>query len=562
MKKEHIVDLFILMMITFLIKGSYIFCNHQLYFYSDQIGTLALPAYLSGRDWSDVLANTPYYGFGYYWIFSFLFKLTTDYKIIYSTILVINFLLTEFIQILIYEICRRYCGDRVQSVFLAILSGAMYAYWVDITNEHPLFFGVWLVVGIILICSRVDKTKRILLSISLAVLLSYLVLVHERALALLMGVVAALLFLRIFTVNVVNLISFFPSLAISFVLGRWIKNKYLFLMYGQSSLMNSSVIDKEIANNFSISDVRGMVLCFATNIYKALMTSYGILIISFVIGCVILKLLLFKRKESKFIIDRNSGIIAVFLSCGFAFVITLLGLAYSQGGYLNYALTNHVDSQSFKSLFYLRYYEVYLGPLFMTTFALKRQLGVEIKAYNILIIIPLLLYKMFVANVLDIVWESKYGLKHMDFSPIYIDWHGNVEYGDYVFSTVFSLCILSIIMILIIKEKTRYSQIIAFIVMVMLLPHNFQLEKLSVQSDYDLIYDEIKNIDAREKPNELYVYGMNYNTAQFIFNDFKIIGIDELDNYKSGILLSGRDLGELENSRHRLLSEQQHIYIK
>ena len=563
-KKKHIFDLIVLSMLCLVIKGSYVFCNHSLFFYGDQIGTLALPAFLAGRDWTYIINNTPYYGFGYYWIFFVFFNLFKSYKVIYFMIILSNLIISLLVEILIYEICYYFIRRRGESVLISVISGSMYTFWVGVTNEHPLFFGIWVVVGLIVLCEKTNGKRKIVLSSVLAMVLSFLVLVHERSLALLLAVFMTTLALSINKCIVVEPISFSTTLAIGFLGGRLLRNFYIRSIFRQGSLSNTSVVNVEAANNFNVYDIKGMIVCFITNMYKTLLTSYGLIVFSIILLCIILKILLKKSKDEKnmMLIKRNKGLIMIFLSFIFALVITVAGLAYGQGGYLNYALSSKVDSQSYKSLFYIRYYEIYLGPIFMTTYILWNKIRVytNIKIKNIYFYI-IILYLIVVSRILNPVWNSSYGLRHLDFSPIYTDFLCDNNMG-YHFNAGISLFVL-LLFVGLMNSKNKKIITISLVLMILLIPQNYQgFSFPSVKTDYDKFYEVLTSIERDKLPNEIYVDGVNRNTVQFVLNDYEIKQFDkEWTKEDSGILLSGNNLGDLENSIH-LNMDEQHIYVK
>jgi len=108
---------------------------------ADEIGTLSAAPFLAGYDWSYAVSKTHYYGFGYYWIASFLFRLTDDYVLIFAGISFVNFILCCSMSILIYHILVHEFGmqKNMRSAVVAAICCTFRHSSYDIANEYPVF---------------------------------------------------------------------------------------------------------------------------------------------------------------------------------------------------------------------------------------------------------------------------------------------------------------------------------------------------------------------------------------------------------------------------------------
>ena len=72
--------------LCFFVQALLFFKDNDISIIEDRIGDFALPSYLAGLDWSVLIAQTKYYGYGMKWIFFPLFVLTDDPHIIFCCV--------------------------------------------------------------------------------------------------------------------------------------------------------------------------------------------------------------------------------------------------------------------------------------------------------------------------------------------------------------------------------------------------------------------------------------------------------------------------------------------
>jgi hypothetical protein len=85
------------MILIYVILSIEVWDSYPMYMSTDELGTIVGAVELAGLDWSNDIKNSGYYGFVYYSLFFFVFKITDDPIIIYRNYYFNNNVATEWI---------------------------------------------------------------------------------------------------------------------------------------------------------------------------------------------------------------------------------------------------------------------------------------------------------------------------------------------------------------------------------------------------------------------------------------------------------------------------------
>ena len=199
-------------------------CKMPLSVPSDELGAIVGAASLAGKDWSGVIGNSGYYGFGYYALFFWLFKITDSPIIIYRIIL----MCTAFIRVMIipisFYIGKKFLMIKSDKILLGItfifpfISSSRIG---EIDNEYILEFLIWL--ELLLICKKIqygESKKNISWTLLLVIVSCYCLFIHTRALALVIAVICVLGIYGIIKKKMFSTILFSITLIIGYLLSK------------------------------------------------------------------------------------------------------------------------------------------------------------------------------------------------------------------------------------------------------------------------------------------------------------------------------------------------------
>ena len=154
---------------------------------ADELGTLAGAAYLAGFDWSDLIGETAYYGFGATILFVPLFYIFSDPLLIYKIMVGIWGILQGAVGCMSWHLGEKYFEIKDRKVLMCLSVIASYMVVTRNTaifNETPLILVTWLLCWCLLALNKynANKKKKVMFSVLLSVLLVYSLTLHTRAL--------------------------------------------------------------------------------------------------------------------------------------------------------------------------------------------------------------------------------------------------------------------------------------------------------------------------------------------------------------------------------------------
>lgn len=480
----------------------------------DELTTIGWAALFAGRNWNDVLSFRKYYGFGYSILFTPLFWVTESPIIIYRCMLVCNAIVNGISSVLAYSSMQMLEEDNKEMTFwLSIAMSFIPLKIVNFVNETIIICIIW---GIIYVLGRAlkepHKKKRNTLAI-LSVLL-YSVTIHTRLLLLIALVTFCIIFIDLYKkIRVVNYYVYIPVLFCGyFILSKMIDK--LTLHYGISSNMAegdfsnttdglTAVLTQKFERIFSFNGIKSILITFFGQIETGNIVMIGVLLSGLVVGGVFIVRFLLNKEENIYLFVINlialGGIVLTIIGQG---IMGLGDFALYEEDILNELL------RSRRTNVYLRYYNVYVGPLIMSSFIFLYSKISKIK-YSI---IPCLLVMSIVAKKYLLLFGDMYsGCDIFVQSPTY---------------NVFSLG-----GILIGKNKLT-EEVIGVLIVVSLFLMIFFLYLARKNMSYSamilsvfFIIQYLINVKYVYNPNSLNLYNQNigfYNTLKCVSEQAKI----------------------------------------
>lgn len=337
----------------------------------DEICTIASAAYFAGYDWSEILSDTRYYGFGYSMFLAPVFILFKEPATIHHLMLFSNNVLIALCGIIAYEILIRFFKMKKRS--MALLTAGTVVLYLPLSfygnlflNECMLSLLVWVVLYLLLLLNEEEEGKhKNIYSVFLGAVLGYSLMVHSRSMVLIAASVGTVLAVYMITKrNMVNTAFFFPVLIFGSCISQLsvkVMQRKLWLTQNGRELVNSmeDVVMRFVENLKLLLSCQGWKLYGSEilgQIYTMAVFTYGI----FIIACVEIFLFLrfFWRKNRG---GRGSKTdtckLVVILFGSFGLVMTLVSSALVA---LQKVEEDNADGIASKMFLYYRYWSIYM----------------------------------------------------------------------------------------------------------------------------------------------------------------------------------------------------------
>ena len=393
---------------------------HQ--FRNDDFGPISYAAYLAGYDWSSFIKGIRgYYGFGFYWIFAPLFRLTDSPKLLLIAINAVNGVLMALSAVLIYRLLVKYMrfpADLMTMVFALLPTmfqgDAGYArYWYRTDNEIPLYYACWLTVLMLLLAQRSlmeNRKVRTLLAVLMSLLMCWSLTVHERALALVMAVLFAEIFLFLSKRKwLFQPAAFFGTFAVGFFAQRMLRRAVILALWAGGGPKKNTSAFSRVSLWFleSFGAFKTFLIVFFGNMHSLMIKGFGLPVIALVLVTIwIVKQLPVLRK--KFFAEDDAVksewvgpemlIMVVF---GMCILITITGLAVRWGTLLFPGIADNEIVYGYKGINYNRYYYTFIGPLLFGILAYCRN------------------HRPFTRGLTEAVWAVLVGIEMIFFVEIF-----------------------------------------------------------------------------------------------------------------------------------------------
>lgn len=548
----------------------------------DELCTLNGAARLAGLNWNHVVEAGSYYGFGFYALLFFIFKLTDNPFIIYHFILLVLAILQSATALICFHLLTKKFGiqDYLWGAVVAVTcSYMMVSRAVFITNEHPLILITWIAAWLILLlCECNDKKGKAIYTFGLLMLLSYSLLIHTRAMTYWIAlVILVVLYALIYRKCLISIPVSVVVTVVAVSIGRSLIKNY------QSSIWNNSKTVTNAAINvlmpiFDLDSIKSL-LAIVLGLINTIGAYTGGISYIVIITCIYFLFICLKQRGK--IVAENNKMFAIIIFFGVCVAITIVGIMFSSWRIgIAIGIQDGVTSDlySYKGLTYIRYFGPYLGPLLMVTLLFARNYKKEICKITfvaIVVMIPVQLY--WLGNIIPLI--AKNSTTYTAFM-LFALWNENKELGSYIyyFGIRYMLFIPFLYERLVHYKKEFISIILVFVILLaqylyavyaMDLPW---AEKNIIQADAG--YGWIKEIENKvELPNEIYVndnisntHHKSYYIYQFMLNRYVIMpgepdeGIDEailFENTEENV-----ELLRVRGFDYKQLDENEYVFVK
>lgn len=390
-----------------------IFKSLPLHTSTDELGAIVGAAALAGRDWSGVIENSGYYGFAYYSLFFGVFKLTTSPIIIYRTIIITTSFLRVLIIPIAYYIAKYYLKIKSEAVLYlcSILMPFLYTTSVGvISNEYILELLVWVI--ILLVCKIMqyqdNKVKRNIYFCLLILSCFYSLLIHTRALVLIIAVAITFLLISIIDKNRQNrcwLLFLSIGILVSYLVSKVIISFYQSQIYKKSGeeLRNATYV---VSTKLSIfdSDTWSVWFHMLLGILNSEVLVTGSL---FLIAIITFCFYLFDLKKGFIREERKYCNIIFFISalCIGGTICAFLASPWFEGMLSSWEMKGMEAAYSYKGLTYIRYWDIFTPPFILCSISVLNQLKYK-KILNMAAAIYVLLQVCFMNFILPLIQQN------------------------------------------------------------------------------------------------------------------------------------------------------------
>lgn len=465
---------------------------------SDEFNTLSVMALINGKNWSEVVCNGGYYGFGYTALYSPLFFLIKDPIALYRTILVIQSFLQASVAVLAYHLLKKYF--HVTKDGLLFVSSVACSYMVVtrtmlVFNEHGLIFCSWLIAWLLLrLVNENTKTRDTIL---LMLLMSYTLTMHTRSWIFWIGFACTFVFYAITRRKV--LVSPVPAAiagGVGVVACRFLV-KYvqgiLWYMESGETIRNSALKINKFdlfldVNSWQawLNTIMGLFNSFALISGGLLLMAFAMLVYYvYVLGKKVVV------KDAAENVDDNSMILIVYF--GLMIVGTIFAISIRWLPQTMEAMMEGVGSTKYglKAVTYARYAAPFCGPVLLAVIAfMDRRLSEFKKLYN---------YVVFAAFALQVYWTCcviPYMFLNNQAIEIYLPFSFQKRNGITMGRMVFlpgGVLLCALVVLFWILLYTRKRNLIITVLMALLM---YQYVYNCVAYDIDTQKENIVKVDA------------------------------------------------------------------
>lgn len=336
---------------------------------ADEFGTIAGASILGGFDWSYLLSQTAYYGFGLTIWFGPLFRVIQDPILIYKVMLIVLGILQGAVSIIAYNILKNYLRitDEKKLCLISIISSyCVVTRNVVVFNETALIFISWITAWILLALDKYNenKKKRLVLTLLLLFVLGYSLLLHTRAITFWIALILVVLgYFIFFRKSLIDLKIGVPFALICFtaskIIIKLVQNN-LWSADGPATVANTSV-QLELSALFKPSTWHAWLNIVLGQINTLTMVTGGLLLIGIVISILLAYSLIIKKEFN--ILNRQ--LLLLFSFFGACIGITIIGQSVSEWlPRLVDIMNKGFNSSNYgvKVLTYVRYAGPYLAP--------------------------------------------------------------------------------------------------------------------------------------------------------------------------------------------------------
>ena len=387
----------------------------------DEMFAMWPAAKILGYDWSGVMQNYRYYGYGYTVLWIPFMALIKNPVILYRSMTGLMALCQALVAPISFHLMKRYFHVTDEKLMCLISVTCSYLVAVRATYTYPEFvyvLAVWLIVWAMLKLAtehvqRQKRAKALHTGIVFATL-AYAYTVHSRALALWGALILTfVLYVWIYRKSFLSLpVCILVGIPAFFAVRAGIDRVLAFLEVGQNGSVSNttariSIETLKLFQNPKTWTAWADIIIGELN--ESVVLTGGIAVAIVVAMCMMIWRAL--RREETIVDGERQAYLPYILTgifCICAIAITIGGQSLIWLGGVARLITNNESGDSFRAITYLRYYAAYIGPLFMagSIYLIQNTEIVEkikgkillitglLQSYWVLVILPVLCYEL------------------------------------------------------------------------------------------------------------------------------------------------------------------------
>lgn len=302
----------------------------------DEFGTIASASYFAGYDWSAIVSDVKYYGFGFSMLMAPVYWLTDNPQIIFQVMIGFNSMCLGISGIICYNILKDiFDVDDTKFNVMATLASVFFTCVLvnsnAVFNECVLMMIEWIMVYLLLLMQRrKDNDKSTLvLTVVFSLVSIYAFSVHTRIIYVLGASFIFMVFYFIIKKKVlVNVPAFVGIMVVGYVLVQkliehvqlkiWLTNDPEKL---KNSVSGLGEYFKNIKYLKTVTGIKGFIYTLWGEVYGMFSLSGGIFAIAICVFAFIILSLIFKKKMKQ--VDGNIVTLASFI-CSLMMAVLLL----------------------------------------------------------------------------------------------------------------------------------------------------------------------------------------------------------------------------------------------
>lgn len=506
----------------------------------DEIGTMAGSVYYAGYDWSAIVSEVKYYGFGFSILMAPVFSITDNPQIIYQVMLAYNTICLAVSGVICFNIIKNiFDVDDDRFNLLTTLAAVSFPCVLltsnEVFNECVLHLMQWAIVYLLLIMQkRKDEEKsNLVCTIILSIISVYAFTVHTRIIYILGAVfIYIVMYLIIKRKVLINVPAFVIIMGGGYAAAQklikavqlkiWLTNDPEKL---RNSVSNLGGYFGNVTYLKTANGIKGFVYTFVGEVYGMFSLSGGIFAIATCMFVFIILSLIFNKKFKK--VDEKLVTLAAYI-CSLMLAILLL----TSLGVLDIVEENVIDGTASRWYLYTRYWSMcsQLAVMFVLLFAKKQERpGKGIIISSILVfasVTAAFMYKM--SGMFNIYQGAKSNAFSSYLGMLIMKTDDYFSVSSFVKMTVMASVVFIAVLILLYAKKPAISALI--VLCLFLYTYGYSTFMLDMPNSQDM-YDEFKemrtvikesnieendliNLNLREK-SRAYLFGTQFNLYEY-----------------------------------------------
>ncbi len=520
---------------------------------SDELATLAGGAFLGGKDWSGIVSQAGYYGFGFTALFAPLFHLSDDPILIYRLILVVESVMQASIALMAFYLMKRYF--KIEHKWFLTVASIACSYMVVtrtmiVFNEHALIFCSWLICVLLfrLLEHQNDSRKKAIDTVLLMALLSYTLLLHTRS--WMYWIVFVIFYVIYFIRNRRSFLAILPGIITAVIGvggGRFLIHRMqerIWMADDSSELLNSSVSLSLSDTIINATSWHAWVNIICGQLNTVSVISGGMLIVAvlLMIRCIIgwmkrgERFCNGKADREEILYEDHYAIIFIYFGLCTALTIGALSLLWLSWATQAMELGFASNGYGLKAVVYVRYMGPYLGPVLMATLCYLYQEQDQIqKIYQQAIYWIAGLQIFWITCILPFVYTNSNFIEA--YLPFSLKTRQGIDVGRMVFLPATGILLLIVILNHIWLKKKKWKPVL--LVLAILLTYQYCYNAVAydlntqrtnykeINATYDM-FCQLK--ESGNMPEEIYVvdtrdktYHQSYYLMQYYLQGVRII---------------------------------------